>query len=109
MKHNGIIERATRILPYELKSVLGYHYKKHVFFSYSKETFGARCQQQSPGPMPPPELIRTEALMHQDDLRVRAKPEWYYGSGYREAWTVLTMLEDCSFDLGSMRSVLEFG
>jgi SAM-dependent methyltransferase len=109
MKHDGMVDRISRILPYTLKTVLGHRYKRYMFFRYLKATFGDRYKPQKPGPMPPPELIATEALMHKDDLKVRAKPEWYFGSGFREAWTVLNMLEDCSFDLGSMRSVLEFG
>src|SRR3546814_8742323 len=47
--------------------------------------------------------------MHEDDLRIQARPETYFGSGFLDAWTVLTMLDACSFDLGSLRSVLEFG
>jgi len=47
--------------------------------------------------------------MHRDDLKVQAKPERYFGSGFRDAWIILTLLKQCSFDLGSMRSVLEFG
>jgi SAM-dependent methyltransferase len=109
MKHDGMVDRITTILPYDLKTVLGYSYKRYMFFRYLKEAFGDRCKPQSPGPMPPPELIATEALMHGDDLKIRATPEWYFGSGFREAWTVLTTLEQHTCDLGSMRSVLEFG
>jgi len=36
-------------------------------------------------------------------------PENYFGSGRREAWTVLTMVEECGADVTAMRSVLEFG
>jgi SAM-dependent methyltransferase len=47
--------------------------------------------------------------MHADDLKVRKKPEWYFGSGYREAWTVLTTVEQYGAPVEAMRSVLEFG
>jgi len=78
------------ILPYGMKTVLGYTYKKYVYFNYLTRKFGARFKPQDPGPIAPPELIETEALMYADELKVRKQPEWYFGSGYREAWTVLT-------------------
>jgi SAM-dependent methyltransferase len=109
MKHGGIVHRSTMILPYGMKTVLGYKYKKYMYFSYLKRKFGARFKPRDPGPMAPPELIETEALMQADDLKVRRKPKWYFGSGYREAWTVLTTAEQYGAPVEAMRSVLEFG
>jgi SAM-dependent methyltransferase len=59
--------------------------------------------------MPPPELITTEALMYRDDLEIEGKSASYFGSGFRDAWIILTMLDAYSFDLRSVRSILEFG
>lgn len=109
MKHGGIIHRGTMILPYGIKTVLGYQYKKAMYLSYLKRTFGPRFRPRDPGPLAPPDLIETEALMHVDDLKVRKKPEWYFGSGYREAWTVLTTVEQYGADPQALQSVLEFG
>jgi SAM-dependent methyltransferase len=103
-----MVDHITMVLPDDLKATLGYPYKRYMFFRYLRETFGDRFKPQYTGPMPLPALITTEALMHKDDLKIRAKPEWYFGSGFREAWAVLTMVEQYSYDLGSMRSVLEF-
>jgi hypothetical protein len=47
--------------------------------------------------------------MYADELKVRRKPQWYFGSGYREAWTVLTTVEQYGAHVEAMRSVLEFG
>src|ERR1700747_855271 len=109
MKQDGIVDRATRVLPYELRKMLGYPYKKYMFFRYLKKTAGARYKPQDLGPMPPPELITTEALMYRDDLKIEGKSASYFGSGFRDAWIILTMLNAYSFDLGSVQSVLEFG
>jgi SAM-dependent methyltransferase len=109
MKHGGIVDHATQVLPDGIKSVLGYRYKTYMYSRYLRRKFGARYVPQGHGPLPPPDLIATEALMHADDLKVRAKPEWYFGSGSREAWTVLTMTEKYGLELLSMRAVLEFG
>ena len=109
MEHGGKVERISRILPESLRTTLGYYYKRYMFHRYLREVFSDRYEPRNQGPMVPSELITTEALMYEEDLNIRARPEWYLGSGYREAWTVLTMLEQCSFDLRSMRSVLEFG
>jgi SAM-dependent methyltransferase len=109
MKQGGIIDRISKKLPHDVKITLGYPYTRHIFFRHIKETFGDRYRPQSAGPVPPPELITTEALMYHDDLKIQAKPERYFGSGFRDAWIILTLLKRCSFDLGSMRSVLEFG
>jgi Flp pilus assembly protein TadD/SAM-dependent methyltransferase len=76
---------------------------------YLKNIFGNRYKPHSSGPLPPAELITTEALMRKDDLKLRARPEWYFSGGFRDARTVLTMLETSAFDLRSMQSVLEFG
>jgi SAM-dependent methyltransferase len=109
MKHGGIVHRSTMILPYGVKTVLGYRYKKYMYFSYLRRTFGARFSPGDPGPIAPPELIETEALMRADDLNIRKRPEWYFGSGYREAWTVLTTVEQYGAPIKAMKSVLEFG
>jgi SAM-dependent methyltransferase len=109
MKHGGIVHRSTMILPYGIKTVLGHKYKKYMYFRYLKQKFGARFKPRDPGPIALPELIETEALMHADDLKVRRKPEWYFGSGYREAWTVLTTVEQYGAHVEAMKSVLEFG
>jgi len=47
--------------------------------------------------------------MNADDLRFQSKPQSYFGSGYREAWTLLTILEQCGASVEAMRSILEFG
>jgi SAM-dependent methyltransferase len=109
MKHGGIVHRSTMILPYGIKTVLGYQYKKYMYFRYLKQRFGGRFKLRSPGPIAPPELIETEALMHPGDIKIRRKAEWYFGSGYREAWTVLTTVEQYGAPVQTMRSVLEFG
>ncbi len=109
MKHGGIIDRATRPLPYGLKSVLGYPYKSYMYSKYLRVKFGARYSPLDPGSVPPPELIETEALLRAGDLRVRGRRSWYLGSGCREAWTVLTMVEQHGFDPAGMTNVLEFG
>ncbi len=109
MERGGIVERISLVLPTTLRTVLGYSYKRVMFFHYLEKAFGDRCRPQSPGPMPPLELITTEALMHKDDLKVQGTPASYFGSGFRDAWTILTTLERCSCELGSMGSVLEFG
>jgi SAM-dependent methyltransferase len=109
MRHGGIVERTAGFLPYGLKSVLGYEYKKHMYIRYAKQRFGARFRPRDAGPLAPPELIKTEALMNADDLRFLSKPQSYFGSGYREAWTVLTILEQYGANIEAMRSILEFG
>jgi hypothetical protein len=109
MKHGGIVHRSTMILPYGMTTMLGHKYKKYMYFSYLRQKSGARFKPQDPGPIAPPEFIETEALMHADDLRVRRKPEWYFGSGYREAWTVPTTVEQYGTHVEAMKTVLEFG
>src|SRR3546814_16398981 len=110
MRRGGIIDRATRIvLSDELRKTLGHPYKRFVFFRFLKRKIGDRYTQRYQGPLPPPELSVNEALMHEDDLRIQARPETNFGQGVLDAWTILTMLVSCSFDLGSCLSVLEFG
>jgi hypothetical protein len=41
MKHGGIVHRATMILPYGIKTVLGYKYKQLMYFSYLKRKSSA--------------------------------------------------------------------
>lgn len=103
------IGMAASILPGKLKAFLGYHYKRQRYLSYVKLKFGDRVRNRDHGPIAPPELIETEALMQKDDFRKRATPEWYFGSGYQEARAVLTALEDHGFDLSKLSTVLEFG
>jgi len=59
MKRRGIVHHSTMILPYGMKTVLGYTYKKYVYFNYLTRKFGARFKPQDPVPIAPPELIET--------------------------------------------------
>jgi SAM-dependent methyltransferase len=109
MKPDEIVDRAARILPYELRKTLGYPYKKYMFSRYLKKVAGARYKTLDLGPMPPPELITAEVLIYEDDLKIEGKPASYFGSGFRDAWIILTTFDTYSFDLRSVQSVLEFG
>src|ERR1700742_3388588 len=103
------IGMARSILPERLRTFLGYHYKRQRYLSYVRLKFGNRFRNRDHGPLAPPELIETEALMRRDDIRKRATSEWYFGSGYEEARAILTALEEYGFDLSRLNSVLEFG
>jgi SAM-dependent methyltransferase len=104
-----IVERVTTLLPGSLQAELYYYKEQYGFSRYLSKSFGDRYKLCDSGPLPPAELITTEALMYKDDLKLRAKRQNYFGTGFRTARTVLTMLEDWGFDLRSMQSVLEFG
>ena len=80
-----------------------------MFSRYLKNIFGDRYKLPRLGALPPAELVTTEALMHKDNLKLRARAEYYFSSGFRDARTVLRLLETWTFDLRSMQSVLEFG
>src|ERR1700730_7683778 len=130
MKTGGLVHEASMIPPYGITSALGYRYKKYKkylylrylkrrfgplappewwYLRYLKRRFGDRIKSQDAGTVAPPELIKTEALMHADELSGREKPENYFGSGRRDAWTVLIMVEEYGADAKAMRSSLEFG
>jgi SAM-dependent methyltransferase len=76
---------------------------------YVRRKFGNRLRNRDHGPIAPAELIETEALMQKGDLRTRATPMWYFGSGYHEARAVLNAVEAHGLDLSKLTSVLEFG
>jgi SAM-dependent methyltransferase len=97
------------ILPDGVKARFGYRHEKYLYFRHLKQNFASRFKPRDPGPLAPPELIETEALMHADELKIRMKPEWYFGTGYRDAWNVLTTLEQSGAHVEVMNSVLEFG
>jgi hypothetical protein len=59
MKRSGIIHHSTMILPYGMRTVLSYKYKKYVYFSYLTRKLGARFKPQDPVPIAPSELIET--------------------------------------------------
>jgi SAM-dependent methyltransferase len=79
------------------------------YLRYLRRRFGGRVKSQDAGPIAPLELIKTEALKHADDLKDQYTPVNYFGSGRRDVWTVLTMVEKYGADARVMRSVLEFG
>lgn len=128
MKTGGVVHKASTILPSGLRSALK-KYKQYIYcryflkpsdpvelftsewyLRYLTRRFGDRIKSQDAGPVAPPELIKTEALMHADQLKGRLEnPENYFRSGRREAWTLLTMVEKYGADAMAMRSVLEFG
>ena len=109
MKLGRIVGRVSMVLPAPVQAELYYYKRQYGFFRFLRKTFGDRYKPCDSGPLPPAELITTEALMYKDDLKTRAKRQYYFGGGFRTARTVLTALEDCGCDLRSMQSVLEFG
>ena len=130
LKAKKEIPSKTMTLRYGTRFGLGYSYrkcKKYLYLRYVnrkfgpwalpewwylrylKRRFGDRVRRRDVGPMATPELIKTEALMHADQLNRAEEPESYFGSGRRVAWTVLSMLEEQGADFTAMRSVLEFG
>jgi SAM-dependent methyltransferase len=128
MRIGDIANKASRILPYgvrsELKKQKQYIYTRYFikpsdpvglftsewYLAYLARRFGDRIKSQDAGPIAPPELLKTEALMHPDELKgIVATPENYFASGRREAWTVLTTVEKCGADATAIQSVLEFG
>jgi SAM-dependent methyltransferase len=54
-------------------------------------------------------LITIQALMSERELATKARPDWYFATGYGDALHILTTLERHSFDLTNLRSMLEFG
>src|SRR3954462_9933486 len=74
-----------------------------------EKKFGDRYVWQATGSMPPDELITTEALMRQTDLEYRRRPGWYFTTGCRAARGIIEILEQHSFDLHILKSLLEFG
>jgi hypothetical protein len=59
MKRSGIVRHSTMILPYGMKTLLGYKYKKCMYFSYLTRKLGARFKLQDPVPIAPSELMET--------------------------------------------------
>ena len=96
-------------LPTRLRAFLGYHQRRQKYVGYVKRKFGPRFVNRDYGPVAPPELITTEALMDKDDLQIRSKLSWYFGSGYSEARAVLSTAEAHGLDLSKLNAVLEFG
>ena len=127
MKVGGIAHKASLVLPNGVRSRLKkyqqYVYRRYFlkpsdpvdlftsqwYLGYLTRRFGGRAKWQDAGPIAPPELIKTEALKHADQLKDRYTPVHYFGSGRRDVWTVLTMVEKYGADATAMRSVLEFG
>jgi SAM-dependent methyltransferase len=97
------------IVPADIRYRLRHARAKREFHNYIRIKCGRHYSQQSSGPVAPAELITTEALMCKRDLAVMSRSEWYFSTGYSNALQILTILEEHSFDLANLRSVLEFG
>lgn len=103
----GQVVRAA--VPTGCKLFLGHKFYRRQFYHYLQRTFGQRSRLTETGPMAPPELVTTEALMREGDLMIRSRPDWYFGSGFRDALRVLMMLERNGLRLADLKSVVEFG
>ena len=97
------------IVPADIRYRLRHARAKREFHNYTRRKFGIHYSKQSSGPVAPAELITTEALMSKRDLALKARPEWYFSTGYSGALEILTTLEQHSFDLANLQSMLEFG
>jgi SAM-dependent methyltransferase len=109
MRHGGILEQFGRLLPVKLRHKLSRSYKELMFLRLERQIFNGRVLRQDPGPLPPAALISTEALTHKAELETAVMPARYFGSGCRDAWVMLSMLQCCRADVTSFRSMLDFG
>jgi SAM-dependent methyltransferase len=100
---------AHRIVPNTLWSYGSHTYYKRQLHRRLQRLYPDRCQRQEPGPVPPPRLITTEALMLASDLSTRSSADRYLSSGYRDALGIIAALARHGFDLPGLRSVAEFG
>lgn len=100
---------ARAVVPMSCKLFVGHKYYRREFYRYLQRTLRTRHRLRDTGPMAPPELVATEALMREGDLMIRSRPDWYFGSGFRDALRVLLMLERNDLKLAEMKSMVEFG
>ena len=89
----------STIVPDDIKFHLRHARVKREFINYTRKTFGAHYSQHSPGPVAPAELITTEALMSERDLPVKARPDWYFSTGYGAALEILTASQNAAHSL----------
>ena len=94
-----MLQTIKPLIPSSVRSRVAHMYYMSKWHSYAQKKFGDRYDWQAPGPMPPDELITTEALMNQTDLEYRRRPEWYFTTGCRAAQGIIEVLEQQSFDL----------
>ena len=110
---NRLFHLAWPIIRPIVPADIRYHFRhariRREFHNYTRNKFGAHHSHYSSGPLAPAELITTEALMSERDLPAKVRPDWYFSTGYGDALQILTTLEQHSFDLANLRSVLEFG
>jgi hypothetical protein len=112
MKTVDVARNASGILPYGVRSALK-KYKRYIYcryflkpsdsdmalftsewlLAYLTRRFGGRVKSQEAGLIAPPELVQTEALKHADNLKDLYTSVNYFGSGRRDVWTMLTLLE----------------
>lgn len=109
MRPGGVVERFGKLLPRKLRFEASFGYKQFMFNRLAREVFGDRLQSAEPGPVPPPALITTEALMGKADLELACLPARYFGGGYRDAWNILWILRSAGIDAGAFGSIVDFG
>src|ERR1700751_389730 len=101
--------RPQRLVPQKFLFNAGHRYYRSKFARFVRKRLPGRDHGDGPGPLPPPELIATEALMREQDLAARSQADWHFGSGCRDALRVLQDLANTGFELRHMKTVLELG
>jgi SAM-dependent methyltransferase len=104
-----IAERMIRWLPQTRRPRAQHLFRRWRLHRYLRRRLASRFSPVDSGPAAPPELAVQTSVLHERDLVEKADPDGYFAGGYLGTLMHLQTVEKFGFDLGTARTVLDFG
>lgn len=104
-----LIEKIPRLMREHDRMKLMHTVSKRRFNKYLQQKMGHFAIDIDPGPPAPKELILKTAVLKQEDVEQKAKPDFYLMSGYSQVLSWLRILDRNGFNLRTAAAIMELG
>lgn len=102
-------DRLLVFLPSSRRNIAKHKRAKARFHDYVRQQIGGFMVEIDPGPVGPEEIIMKTAILNQAEAPRQLDPDIYFEKAYRQLLDWLQLLEQFSFNLRTLGSVLELG
>ncbi len=109
MKIKRIINRCLFNIPSTYRMHLKHKKAKKRFYKYMKRKLGDFMIEVDPGPIGSKDIILRTQYMKKDDTPLISKKDYYFFTGYTTMLSWLQHLEYYSFNIRTIRTVMELG
>jgi hypothetical protein len=114
LRAKGVLKRlirgaSRRLVPDSRRYASRHRKVKANFQEYMQRHLGNFFVDVDPGPFGDPEIILRTSMMREEDVATKTTPDYYFQSGYATLLSWMKHLERHSFNLHTVRAIMELG